>query len=98
MPLRARERTPLPLCPHSTRGKGLGLRWNDPSADGSDRLEASRLLADRGWGKALASVEIDSRVHHGIETPAIPTITLRGLLDEERLALEPAREVLDAES
>jgi hypothetical protein len=47
-------------------------------------LEASRLLADRGWGKALASVEIDSRVHHDVETRAIPTITLRGLLDEER--------------
>ena len=70
----------------------------DPSQKTSDRLEASRLLADRGWGKALASVEIDSRVHHGIETPSFPTITLRGLLDEERLALEPPAEAVDAES
>lgn len=70
----------------------------DPSQKTSDQLEASRLLADRGWGKALASVEIDTHVHQGSEAPSFPRITLRGLLDEERLALEPPAEVVGAES
>src|SRR4051794_5857935 len=39
-------------------GMGLAQLWWDIARDGtrrdSDRLEATRLLADRGWGKAPA--------------------------------------------
>ena len=32
---------------------------SDPSRKDSDRLQASRLLADRGWGKAAAFAPVD---------------------------------------
>jgi hypothetical protein len=52
-------------------GMALAQLWWDIARDetrrDSDRLEASRLLADRGWGKAPAYVPIDEDNPLGLE-------------------------------
>jgi len=74
-------------------GRLIAEFWRDTMADPTcrmaDRLEASRLLAERGWGKAAALVVVEEEDPLGLSEADIDLLVTEFKTEVARLAALP---------
>lgn len=67
---------------------------NDEAAGKTIRLDALKWLADRGWGRAVALVALESRPPE--ERPAFDRLTLQEQLELEALMVKAGQRTIEA--